>query len=274
MPVSTRRSNGARRSASPARCAVRRFAGQPTPARVLDPGAHDRAVRVDLVEVAAAQAFVAQRADAFEQQVVRGFQRTGRLRRSPCAASAWWCHHHTCAGEMPAPMARLSRARVQRDGSPRGLERGLRVPSDQMRAAQIRQEQDLEAGRPASAAPGATRSPGTAPPPRRRPRQLRSGPRATPCPAPRRRRCSRPAADRRPSISARCLRAGRGVAGEAFVAGDDGQRVRRTGVVVETPPDLDRPPRHPARAPVQAQRTVGKRQVVVDRRLPETLPDA
>ncbi len=82
-------------------------------ARVRDPRADDVAVRVDLVEIAAAQALVAQacRCLPAANSIRQSRARFAPAAASPFAASAWWRHHHTCAGERPAPIARRSRAR-------------------------------------------------------------------------------------------------------------------------------------------------------------------
>ncbi len=194
MPVSTRRSNGARRSASPARCAVRRFADRRRSPRMLDPCAHDRAVRVDLVEVAATQALVAQRTDAFEQQRVRVLQRA--LRFLGCAVRGQRLvapPPHVSGREAGAdcgdvPVQRASRRRGAKPRAPPPRHRRAGAPCTD------RSEPVSGSWSPASALHGAARSRGTALLPRRRAPDWRPCRRTSPCPAPRIRRCSRPAA--------------------------------------------------------------------------------
>ena len=128
-----------------AKVCVASLGGQAPPSRVRDPRLDDRAVRVDLVQVAAAQALVAQRADAFEQQLVGGFERRERL---PVLALGGQ------RAVVPPPHMRGRQSRAERSaftrtievgGSPRGIERGLALTLHQMRPAEVDQDEYLEA---------------------------------------------------------------------------------------------------------------------------------
>jgi hypothetical protein len=115
------------------------FRRQTALARVLDPCLHDRAVRVDLVEVAATQTLVAQRADAFEQQRVRVLQRAVCFLGCAVGSERPMAPPPHVSGREPRADRGTFPCSEQVDCTARSFERLLRVTSEQMCCAQIGQ---------------------------------------------------------------------------------------------------------------------------------------
>ena len=123
------------------RAALHRQAPAP---RMLDPGAHDVAVRVDLVEEAAAQALVAERLHPAQQVVVGGFQRgrrAARIARQQRAIAPPPDRARGLAGARALAAARLQEVE-------RGLRlahRTVRVAGDEARVREVGEDEDLVA---------------------------------------------------------------------------------------------------------------------------------
>jgi hypothetical protein len=253
-------------------CSAREMRGSPlggiSPAgRVSHPLSHDVAVGLDLVEIAAAQGFVAQCADAFLQHVV------GRLQRLVGFPGVALGRQRTVP---PPPDVGRRQAGAQRAAFPlavklgrlfRCVDRAVDVAAEEMGRAQVGVDEDPEArllhcgnsserilqqGYCGGAVALRDRDQGREPDTAERPDAIGAD--------------LRPASHRLEFGEVRAC--GGEVPREHLVAADDGVGV---GCAVEVPhpaPDLDGPIRHPARMPVQTQAPVRKRQVVVDRRLP------
>ncbi len=147
-----------------AKVCVASLGGQAPPSRVRDPRLDDRPVPVDLVQVAAAQALVAQRADAFQQQLVGGFERRERLSVLALGGQR---------AVVPPPHMRGRESRAQRSaftrtiqvgGSPRGIERGLALTLHQVRPCTGRSGPGSGSSSPPTSPPGRTPAPARASP--------------------------------------------------------------------------------------------------------------
>ena len=130
-PVSTSRSNGSRRFASPARWAARRSGDRRRLRASLSHAPTISRCAVDLVQVVAAQAFVAQAGDALQHEL----DTPSRAPRAPpalclLACSAWLCRHHVSARRHAVERRQVMRA-VQFGGAPRGGQCGARLSQRQ-----------------------------------------------------------------------------------------------------------------------------------------------
>ena len=100
--------------------------GQAAPARVLEPRTNDLAVRLDLVQVVAAQTFVAQAGDAFAHDLIGGFERLARSEGLLVGLQGQAVRPPQLRRRHPIERGEVMRA-MQFGSAPRGSQRGTRL---------------------------------------------------------------------------------------------------------------------------------------------------
>jgi hypothetical protein len=242
--------------------------GQTPAARVRDPRQDDRPVRVHLVEIAAPQAFVAQRGDAFEQKRVGRFQRFAGLRVPAVRRQRAVVPPQHFGGRRHGVEAVSLAGAKEVDGTGRGRERRSRIADAEIGLGEPDAPTDRVTGLGAIAhtANGLLEVPHSC---------LDVAGRHFDAPTSHcERRVEEPVGEcrvqRRSFVDA--LPPRRRVAQPRLDHGEDRQSIDHRARRVRAAEDLQRPQHHAARMPVQAKRRISQAQVIEDSGLRHNVP--